>query len=89
MPVTIKGYHTEEPDHKVEEDSGCKAMLRWRKVNFLMTMISPLKQSQRDRKRKVVIKTINGAPLTRTLLSTSRVVRTKGQKPIIKGKEQS
>ena len=89
MPVTIKGCHTEEPGHKLEEDSDCKAMLRWRKVNFLMTMISPLKQSQRNRKREVVIKTINGAPLTRTLLSTSRVERTKGQKPIIKGKEQS
>ena len=89
MPVTIKGYHIEEPDYKVEEDSGYKAMLRWRKVIFLMTMISPSKQSQRNRKREVVIKTINGAPLTRTLWSTSKVVRTKGQKLTIKEKEQS
>ena len=89
MPVTIKGCHAEEPGHKVEEDSGCKAMLRWRKVNFLMTMISRLKQSQRNRKRKVVSKAINGAPSARTLVSTFKVVRTKGQRPTIKGKEQS
>ena len=85
MPATTKGCHTEEPDHKGEEDSANKAMAKWRKVNPPEMLRSHLKQSQRDRKRKMTSKSITGALLTQTMSNTSKVVRTKDQRLTIEG----
>jgi hypothetical protein len=89
MPATTKGCHTEEPGHKGEEDSANQAMARWRKVTPPEMIRSILKQSQRNRKRKMMSKSINGALLTRTMSSTSKVVRTKDQRLTIKSEGQS
>jgi len=89
MPANTEGCHTEEPDRKGEEDSSNKAMAKWRKVNPPKRMRSHLKQSQRNRKRKVTSKYINGALLTRTISGTSKVARTKAQRVALKGEGQS
>ena len=89
MPATTEGCHTEGPDHKGEEDASNKAIAKGRRVNPLKMIRSHLKQSQRNRKRKMTSKSINGAPLTRTISSTSKVARTKVQRVALKGEGQS
>jgi hypothetical protein len=89
MSATTKEIHTEEPGHKGEEDSSSKAMMKWRKVTPPKRIRSRPKQSQRNRNRKVTNKSNNGAPLTRTISSTSKVVRTRDQRVALKGKGQS
>ena len=89
MSTTTKGIHTEESGHKGEEDSANQAIAKWRMVNPPEVIRSHLIQSQRNRKRKMTSKAITGALLTRTLSSTSKVVRTKDQRLTIKGEGQS
>ena len=88
MPATTEGCHTEGPDHKGEEDASNKAMAKWRRVNPPKRIRSHLKQSQRNRMRKVMSKPFNGVPLTRTILSTSKVARIRDQRVALKGEGQ-